>query len=183
MLKFFHILVSQGNYIGLNLARSLVSLLFVFLAYPLELSIYRYVTIIHFLFSIIWTVLYLLPSIRSITYLGFIPLTLDTLIVTIFVMLTGHVNSFVSIGYVVIVVFSSARGDAIFGKSSVALSVVFYLTTGLLVLNGKIPIVNILGYVTAIHWKELVASSLLLLFALLSVNQIIGDLRMKTEKG
>ncbi len=180
---FFNRILREQSFLVINLARIIVSLVFLYIILPLELKIYKYLILIHFTFSMIWTIIYSFPKFQRLTYLGFIPQTLDILVVTIFVMLTGHINSFVSIGYVVIVVFTSIRGNSIFGKTAVILSVLFYFVSGILILYGKIPIVNLFGYITAIQWKGLWIASTLLLVALTSVNQAILNLRFEKLGG
>ncbi|MCX8000095.1 MAG: hypothetical protein N3A69_14265 [Leptospiraceae bacterium] len=178
-----HKIFEQRDYLYVNLGRAAISCLLLFIISPLQLKMYEYLILTHLIFSLFWTFLYSFPKFRSLTKLGFIPQILDILVVTIFVMLTGHVNSFVSIGYVVIVVFTSIRGNFIFGKSAVLLSVLFYLISGILVIKGKVPIVNLFGYVTAIQWKGLLISSFLLFAALVSVNQAIVELRTEKRGG
>jgi len=173
-------ILTQANYGIVNFFRILLSLLFVYIVFPLEIRVYNYITVFHLLFSTIWFLLNQLNLIKiSWSILGFIPQVLDILMVTIFVILTGHVNSFVSVGYVVIVVFSSIDLNPIYGKTSVILSILFFFGSGVLIIKNLIPVSNIFGYVTIIQWKGLIIATILIGFALSIVNQVISISMLK----
>ena len=165
------------RYRFINFFRIVASLYFIYISYSIEITTFLYFSLAHLLFSVLWLAITEFKLIHETGMLaGIMAQTLDIFLVTIFVMLTGHVNSFVVMGYVIITVLSSLNPEYNFGKIAAINSTLFFLISGFLIYKGYLPMTNIFGYLSSVSLKGLMVATVLLFVSLILTNRIIYPL-------
>ncbi len=165
----------------INIIRIIMSILFGYFAFYFDMKIYFYLSIVHLVFSLFWmaqTEGNLLDE-NKFEIFGYIPATIDSFGMTIAVSLTGHLRSFLIIGYVIIVLMTSLTSNKKYGVFAVISSTFLFLLSGILIKNNLFPIINVFGFSTPILWRELVASTVFIFGVLILLNRTIFDLIKK----
>jgi hypothetical protein len=168
----------------INLFRILVSPLFLYYTWPLHYRVYFYISVCYLVFSVAWALVdrFMAIDYAKMPVLGYLPQTLDAMLVTLFVVLTGHVNSFAVMGYVIIVLLSAISEKRNYGLTAMIISLLFYVASGILYLFGFFRVINIFGYGTRILPAQLVVSTLILAVCLYLAYTITRSMVLKLKK-
>lgn len=162
-----------------NVARIAYNVFFlgVFLYFELGPAIYA-LSLLHLAFALVWIFLIETERLveRNVWWSGYVPATFDLLWISTMAYVTGHITSFMIIGYFISISLSSMTEDRNYGFYNVILSSVLYTTMGVLVLVGAAPAVNIIMPPVKPTWTGVVLSSLSLLVSFLVVNRIVSGL-------
>lgn len=152
----------------IDLVRLSVSFLFIYLSLKSYYSIYYYISVSYMIFAVLWMFFNVIKVLKydEFRFLAYIPIVMDAVLVTLFISLTGHVNSFAVLGYVLIVSFTQSRKVKASTYFSVAFCTLAYIISGLLYLYKIFPLVNIFGFVTSIAPFQLLIASVTLFFVL-----------------
>ncbi len=166
------------KYTLVNTGRIMISLVFLMLVFYFKLKypVIYYGCILHLVFSVIWFVIIQFDIFieENHNFSGYVPCTLDVVVSTAFILITGNIYSPLVIAYVIITALTSVVIHKYVSIYTTFLIIFLYITMGVLTIKGYIPDINLFsGSAVKPDCFLLVVSSGILSIGLLIVRNIV----------
>lgn len=175
--------INEQKYTLTNLLRIVISCVSLIVGFYYDLKIIQYCFAVHFFLASLWFVLIQFDILLEKNHIwsGFLPLSLDIVFVTAFVLFSGSSGSFAILVYVLISALSSLEARFNYGMFASLLGPAAYTVAGILLLTGAVPHIDMLGMKTDLNWFKLGISSLVLFISCFTVSRMLHGLILKND--
>ncbi len=171
------------KYTGINSLRLVVMIFVVIFTFDHEYLLYKSICIGNLVFSALWLIAEEFRYIDVSKYprLSWVATSSDLIMVALVFFMTGTVNSFINIGFLLVTAVCCLNLKTGQGLFSAIVSILFYVSISLMVLLGLFPDINILGAENGVTLQAFLISSVLFTAANIAVYLLVTEL-MKRNK-
>ena len=174
----------ENRYTAINVARSLISLVPVYVAYRSGYPSFLVAMSTFAALATAWLVLTELRVLRESRHprLAYIPTTIDMMVFTIFVYFSGTVNSFIVAGYVLTTALSSLNTRVNQGRYAVLLSITLFVSMSLAVYLGILPRISVFEEGASAGGYALLFAFFFVPSAIILVHVVVQGLTRRNEQ-